>query len=64
MYKIIVNVLQTIGNYQLFSRGGQLLGNNDGVMVPLGSWLPVENQVISMHDTWKCLYFILVLMKG
>ncbi len=40
----------------LISGGGQLLGNKDGVKIPLGSALPVGNSYKSFHEF--SMYFL------
>ena len=41
----------------LISGGGQLLGNEDGVKIPLGSALPVTNH----FNVWFMIYYNYVL---
>ncbi len=45
---IIVNVCKQ----SLIRGGGQLLGNDDGVKIPLGSALPVGNS----YNVWFMIY--------
>ncbi len=40
--------------------GGQLLGNDDDVMVPPGSGLPVGNNEICIFKE-KCIYSVFIL---
>ena len=54
---VIINFVYIILNVcvqLLISRGGQLLGNDDGVKIPLGSGLPVTS-----HFTVLCFTIII-----
>ncbi len=51
---IIVNVCKQL----LISGGGQLLGNKDGVKIPLGSALPVT----SHFNVWFMIIIIIIYL--